>query len=402
MSALVLHRYGLAFGERIVHAELDCRFEGGVVNLLYGPGGSGKSSLLKALAGWQRRLPSLRVWGMAQLGEQPLSQHEVSLVHQSLGFFVSTVGENLRASLPDRARLAVAEQWQRIRQRLEDWQASRLLDGLEQPVSCLEPGAIRLLAIVVEALRERPVLLLDEPTAGLDPAWAERIRVTIAALARERVVLAATHDARDRLEAAGPCAAYSLLPLRSDTGSAVVPIEDPGRRRGVHPLGLHARAPSGAHWVLPRRLLAMSRPGLLGELDAELDWLAQQGLNLIVCLEETQTVAPQRLPAGIEALHFPIRDMRVPEDPAGFASLVEQLIAQLRRPGLRIAVHCKAGLGRTGMLCACLLGRLEGLDATEAILRLRRLDVRFVQTVDQAEFVAGYLASRAGRALQPH
>jgi protein-tyrosine phosphatase len=87
--------------------------------------------------------------------------------------------------------------------------------------------------------------------------------------------------------------------------------------------------------------------------------------------------------------YFPIPEFDIPEDPAAFHRLVERLLARLAA-GQVVAAHCWAGVGRTGLLLACLLGRLERLPGEEAIRRLRLLRPA-LETPEQEEFVRHYL-----------
>ena len=105
--SMVLRHFGVAYDQKIIISDLSWEVHAGRVHLLFGAAGSGKSSLLKALAGWHRRIPSMRVWGSTQIHG---STQEPALVHQSLGAFVSTVGVNLATAMPDRSALTQAQQ----------------------------------------------------------------------------------------------------------------------------------------------------------------------------------------------------------------------------------------------------------------------------------------------------
>jgi atypical dual specificity phosphatase len=74
-----------------------------------------------------------------------------------------------------------------------------------------------------------------------------------------------------------------------------------------------------------------------------------------------------------------------------FHRLMARLLGRLEA-GQALAAHCYAGIGRTGLLLACLLGRLEGLPGEEAIRRLRLLRPA-LETPDQERFVVSYLRS---------
>lgn len=69
--------------------------------------------------------------------------------------------------------------------------------------------------------------------------------------------------------------------------------------------------------------------------------------------------------AGIQAIRFPIRDLTSPELDA-VRELVRTVVPYIRA-GARVAVHCNAGVGRTGVIVACLVSCLLGIGGREAI-----------------------------------
>ncbi|MCW1912999.1 hypothetical protein OJ996_05420 [Luteolibacter sp. GHJ8] len=73
---------------------------------------------------------------------------------------------------------------------------------------------------------------------------------------------------------------------------------------------------------------------------------------------------------GERWLEFPIRDRSVPRDLQAFLGLLDRLIGLLHRPTTVLAIHCAAGVGRTGTVAASLLVRIglphdEGLTLIE-------------------------------------
>jgi len=58
--------------------------------------------------------------------------------------------------------------------------------------------------------------------------------------------------------------------------------------------------------------------------------------------------------------------------------------------GLSVCVHCYAGIGRTGLVLACLAGRLLGMSGREAVRLVRSAREAF-DTEEQVRFVHAYL-----------
>ena len=148
--------------------------------------------------------------------------------------------------------------------------------------------------------------------------------------------------------------------------------------------------PYNFSWVIPGRLAGLSQPGLGGGLTAQLAELRALGLDCLVSLTESAAdFGPACAAAGLGWEYFPIPEFDIPEDAPAFHRLVERLLARLAG-GQALGAHCYAGVGRTGLLLACLLGRLEGLPGEEAIRRLRLLRPA-LETPEQEQFVRRYL-----------
>lgn len=166
--------------------QLSFQIEAGQRLALVGPSGSGKSTLLEALAGW---LP-------AQSGSIVLRPGlEVGYAGQRPYLFHGSIADNLRLADPgvsDARLLAVAEAAQVMRF------AAHLPDGLDTVIGergfGLSGGEARRIGLARLLLRDPQLLLLDEPTAFLDPDTEAALLQTLAAFARDRAVVIATHS----------------------------------------------------------------------------------------------------------------------------------------------------------------------------------------------------------------
>jgi ADP-ribosylglycohydrolase/protein-tyrosine phosphatase len=109
---------------------------------------------------------------------------------------------------------------------------------------------------------------------------------------------------------------------------------------------------------------------------------------LVVLLEIEEMVQlgirdllPQTTAHNIETVWLPIPDGSAPSSPDLLVSVVTRLVALLRS-GRTIVVHCKGGLGRTGLVCACCLVAL-GQTPAAAIDAVRRARYGTVETRSQ-------------------
>jgi protein-tyrosine phosphatase len=73
--------------------------------------------------------------------------------------------------------------------------------------------------------------------------------------------------------------------------------------------------------------------------------------------------------SAIESLSFPIGDRSLPDSESSLEAFINSLNEWVKR-GKSIAIHCRAGIGRSSMLCACLLVR-QGLSSESAFQKIQ-------------------------------
>lgn len=178
--------YQPSTARQAVLEQVDLQLKPGKPVLVAGRSGCGKTTLLELISGLADPDRGRILWN-----GQPLNSRQrrwlCGLVFQfpERHFLGLTVGQELKLG---RRRLG-AEEAAAVLQRVGLGALS-----LQQAPERLSGGQQRRLALAVQLLRDPKVLLLDEPTAGLD--WAVRAEILdlLADLARERAVLVVTHE----------------------------------------------------------------------------------------------------------------------------------------------------------------------------------------------------------------
>lgn len=147
----------------------------------------------------------------------------------------------------------------------------------------------------------------------------------------------------------------------------------------------------GFSWVIDNQVAGMARPGSGRPLDADLLYLREQGVDVLVSLTE-KPVDPEALGRhGIEGKHIPVPDFHAPtqEQLDVYVNDVEAWTSA----GRQVGTHCGAGLGRTGTFLAALLVS-RGKDAEEAIAEVRRLRPGSIETEEQEQAVRDFAARK--------
>jgi hypothetical protein len=155
---------------------------------------------------------------------------------------------------------------------------------------------------------------------------------------------------------------------------------------------------ANSYWVIPGRLLAGEHPGAFSEPEAQqrIQGLLKAGIDYYVDLTEIGELPEYRhlLPSRADYLRSAIVDTGLPSDVAQTRALLSVIRSALARKR-RVYVHCRAGIGRTGLLIGCLLAEedRDGAGALERLNRLWRQSARaktwpkVPQTAEQADYI---------------
>ena len=164
--------------------------EGEVLGFL-GPNGAGKTTTMRMTAGYlEPTAGSARVCGF------DLAHHPIE-AKQNIGYLPE--GAPLYGDMTCRAFLGFVAEVRRLsgdekRRCLERAvEMVALGDVLDRPIETLSKGFKRRVGLAQALLHDPPVLILDEPTDGLDPNQKHHVRNLIRGMAREKAIIVSTH-----------------------------------------------------------------------------------------------------------------------------------------------------------------------------------------------------------------
>lgn len=181
-----------------VLSDISFRVAPGETLIVAGPSGAGKSSLIEILLGFvpptEGRV-TLNGADIADLVPAALSRL-TAWIGQHPVLFAGTIRDNIRFARPEATDPEVAEAARFARM---DSFTETLPQGLDTPIGeggfGLSGGQAQRVAIARAALKNAPLLLLDEPTAHLDPVTEQEVLDSLRRLAIGRTVIMVSHSA---------------------------------------------------------------------------------------------------------------------------------------------------------------------------------------------------------------
>jgi hypothetical protein len=154
-------------------------------------------------------------------------------------------------------------------------------------------------------------------------------------------------------------------------------------------------------WVIRDKLAGSAIPdeaysgrnalfGSGGTIATDLADLYGRGIRCLVSLtDRAEGLGPCCRQAGLDWHYYPITDFGIPESIESFDYLITAIIDSMNR-SRPVCVHCFAGIGRTGLVLCCTVGRHLQLPAARAIATVRRIRPA-LESREQERYVRRYL-----------
>lgn len=451
--------FGVGFGGKVILDNVTLTIPAQGITTLMGPVGTGKSTLLRSLAGLYGQNALFKSWGEALFKSQPITtENRPLLVAQRIQLTQRSALDSLLFHVKDQMEgVPEAEQRDWARQWLRQVGMDDLIASkLDVPFMELDTLSQRVVTILREAAADSALLMIDEPTSGLSDAdadivltllqtlgahgallvvlhnqkQAKRISGEIILLAGGRVQEQATPEAffsnttnpvvaqfvatgsvalpapdaqsailADHIEPPAPLSADAMAAIKSEIRAALAPEPEPVAEEAppAAPEPEHvavtrypgaSSGPRGFVWIEEGRLAATPMPGISASVDYDLDLLQNVGVTTLITLTEQDFPQDALARHGLKNVHLPIADRKAPT-PAEMDTLVARM-RELMDNGKVLAVHCLAGLGRTGTILAAYLVKEKGMSAQSALNQIRRFNRQFVQSDDQEDFLTEY------------
>lgn len=484
--------YGIAFGSRVILADISFSIESenGVV-VVMGPGGTGKSTLMRSLAGINKRSSNAHEWGHIYYKDKTLDQHNVpQLVQQNAKAMGLPVIESFAEKIRQVSKQTFTPTEMRtyIISELERLEMFDLIPDLDKPMIQLPIEYARAVNILREFFTQETLLLLDEPTTGMNEVGANMLLKLTKNIGKERSCMIILHNQMQAREigsqilllAGGRVQSFTnkddffsnkakneIVAQFLRSGSCNVPAPDadlstldegipkppplpaeaikileqlkanspkpqtvlpkvnnelvfpkdtfaapissitrvsteiarPSSAEMTEPSDIVSvttnlakksssrskfRGPNGFHWIAPDQLAGCPMPGIVAPLEYDLAALRDVGITVLVNLTDRELPADILSQYDMRSVQFKIEDRRAP--PIMWIKMLLVQIDKLLAKGDVLAVHCLAGLGRTGTVLGAWLIK-KGLTAEETLKRLRQIDAGYVQSKEQEDLL---------------
>lgn len=170
--------------------EVNCHLRSGTYGLL-GPNGAGKTTLMRCITNYYAHQGTVEIDGKQA---KNLSSAEIGYLPQRFEGYPELTVKQMLVYFCNLKKIPGKDRDARIEKCLRD---TNLLELEQKKIRQLSGGMVRRLGIAQAILGDASVVLLDEPTAGLDPEERMRFKNVIQNITEDRIVIISTHIVED-------------------------------------------------------------------------------------------------------------------------------------------------------------------------------------------------------------
>jgi ABC-2 type transport system ATP-binding protein len=190
---LTVKNLSKSYGRKKVLHAIDLEFDQQVYGLL-GANGAGKTTLIRCMAGLYEPQQGQVLYHKQPIQKSTAFLHDLGYLPQAFGMFQELTLYEMMEYICSLKKIAKSQYKNEIEQALS---SVNLEDKKHDRIKTLSGGMVRRAGIAQAMIGSSKVMLLDEPTAGLDPSERTRFKNTINTIKKDRMILISTHIVED-------------------------------------------------------------------------------------------------------------------------------------------------------------------------------------------------------------
>lgn len=191
---LIINHVTKAYGKKVALNDCSLHLERGVIGLL-GPNGAGKSTLMRMLATIEQPTSGNIIWNGVNIQDDPQElRAELGYLPQDFGVYPNMNAVEFLEYMAALKGLSMRSAKKRIRELLD---ALNLTNDRKRLLGGYSGGMKQRVGIAQALLNDPKLLIVDEPTVGLDPEERIRFRNLLSNLSANRIIILSTHIVTD-------------------------------------------------------------------------------------------------------------------------------------------------------------------------------------------------------------
>lgn len=191
---LVIDRVSKRYGQHWALREVSLRCEPGLLGLV-GPNGAGKTTLMRMIATLLEPTEGVIQWNGQDISSHgQMLRQTLGYLPQEFGVYREFSGRQFLRYLAAMKGLSKSLAHQRVEEVIEVVNLEQVAD---RKLPTYSGGMKQRIGIAQALLNDPELLIVDEPTAGLDPAERVRFRTLLASLTSNRIIILSTHIISD-------------------------------------------------------------------------------------------------------------------------------------------------------------------------------------------------------------